>query len=69
MFYFNTHVSKSLDMYNRYADAELDCTKAIILDGNYVKAHHHRGKAHKELQNYLVAVGGKIGSSTSKWSS
>jgi hypothetical protein len=53
-------------MYNRFADAELDCTKAIILDGNYVKAHHHRGKAHKELQNYLVAVGGKIRSSTSK---
>lgn len=32
-------------MFNRYEEAENDCTQAILLDGSYSKAFARRGTA------------------------
>lgn len=32
-------------MFNRYEEAEKDCTQAILLDGSYSKAYARRGTA------------------------
>lgn len=32
-------------MFNRYEEAEKDCTQAILLDGSYSKAFARRGTA------------------------
>jgi len=40
----------------KYAAAEMDCTLAIQLDKNYIKAYHRRGTARVKLQKYEDAL-------------
>jgi hypothetical protein len=46
-------------MFNRYEEAERDCTQAIMLDGSYSKAFARRGTARTFLGKINEAKQGK----------
>lgn len=46
-------------MFNRYEEAERDCTQAISLDGSYAKAFARRGTARTFLGKITEAKQGK----------
>lgn len=47
-----------LILFNSFKEAELDCTKAITLDPQYVKAHQRRGVARQFLKLYDDSIKG-----------
>jgi hypothetical protein len=53
----------------RYAAAEIDCTLALELDGNYLKAYLRRGTARCRLKEFTLARHGVLGSVFASWSS
>lgn len=46
-------------MFNRYEEAEKDCTQAVLLDGSYSKAFARRGTARTFLGKLSEAKQGK----------
>ena len=46
-------------IFNRYEEAEKDCTQAILLDGSYSKAFARRGTARTFLGKLSEAKQGK----------
>lgn len=42
-------------MFSRYAAAEIDCTRSIVLDPTYIKAYFRRGQARLKLDKLLDA--------------
>lgn len=45
---------------NKFAEAEVDCSKAISLDYTYAKAYYRRGMARMELKMYTEAIQGVL---------
>ena len=44
----------------KYEDAIKDCTNALELNPNYVKALLRRGEAHEKLEHFEEAIAGKF---------
>jgi len=44
----------------KYEDTIKECTKALELNPNYLKALLRRGEAHEKLEHYEEAIAGKL---------